>query len=790
MPSPSKNRGSRLPSKDELLDYIRSQPDGTGKRDIARAFKVAGPERIELKRMLRELQDDGALEKGRRRFSKPGAGLAELPPVTLLEVFEIDADGELIARPANWRRDAPPPRIVVAEHHRHEPALGLGDRFIGRLRAVGHDDADRHVAFEARPIKKLGRQTERVLGVSRQHGRDGRLEPVEKGAAEACVVEAQDSGGAEDGELVEAVIEPGKRFGLRRARVVERIGDADAPRAISLIAIREQGLPVEFPDDALAEAASAGALDDLSGRLDLRDAPFVTIDPPDARDHDDAVFAEPDPESKGGFRLWVAIADVAHYVRPGSALDRAARTRGNSAYFPDRVVPMLPDRLSGELCSLHEGVERPCLVAEMRISAKGALRDARFHRAVMRSAASLTYDQAQDAIDGRPDATTEPLLERVIEPLFAAYEALKVAREARSPLALELPERKVELDEKGDVAAIRMRDRFDAHKLIEEFMILANVAAAETLEKKRMAFLYRVHEEPNPEKIEALRETLDSVGVPLAKGQVLTTKLLNRALAAAAATEHAELVNMSMLRAQTQAYYAPENFGHFGLSLRSYAHFTSPIRRYADLVVHRALISGLKLGADPRADGQTPEEADCLKATAEHISMTERRAMTAERDTIDRYLAAYLAGRRGAEFTGRIAGVRRFGLFVKLDESGADGFAPVRSLGPDYFRYDEPGQRLIGERSGMVFTLADRVRVRLVEAAPMTGGLLLEVLEVEGARVEGGAAADDRRIARRGGPKGPVKNPATSGRRAGRAKIARIKEARKDKRKRAAKKKR
>ncbi|MCI4665671.1 MAG: ribonuclease R [Neomegalonema sp.] len=788
MPAKSNALGAHLPSKEELLEYIRSQPEGVGKREIARAFQLSSAERIELKRMLREMQEEGDLEKGRGRFQKPGPTVPELPPVTLLEIVEIDEDGDLLARPTSWSK-GPPPRIFVAPQKRGEPALGVGDRFLGRLSARGADrgpDGTANSAYEARLIKKIGRTAQRLLGVYREQGRGGRLEPVDKGSAEECVVDAQDSGGARDGELVEAIIEPGKRFGLRKARIVERIGDADAPRAISLIAIREQGLPVEFPEEALAEAEAAEPLTELGERLDLRQTPLVTIDPADARDHDDAVFAEPDPETDGGWILWVAIADVAHYVRPGSQLDRAARLRGNSAYFPDRVVPMLPDRLSGDLCSLHEGVDRPCMVAKMRIGPRGGLKSAEFHRALMRSAASLTYEQAQSAIEGRPDDATQPLLEKVIKPLFGAYDCLCKAREARSPLALDLPERKVELTPEGNVAAIRMRERFDAHKLIEEFMILANVAAAQVLESKRMAFLYRVHEEPNPEKIESLRETLESVGIPLAKGQVLSTKLLNRALEAAAQTEHAELVNMSVLRAQTQAYYSAENFGHFGLTLRSYAHFTSPIRRYADLIVHRALISGLKLGARRASDGQTAEEAGGLQATAEHISMTERRAMTAERDTIDRYLAAYLSDRAGAEFEGRISGVRQFGLFVKLDESGADGFVPVRSLGTEYFRYDEPGQRMVGDRSGAVFQLADRVRVRLVEAAPMSGGLLFEILSVEGASVSGANHPSERRGARRGG----ATNPTATARRAKRSKILKAKAARKDKRKRSTQKKR
>ena len=439
MTDDAKHRTARLPSKEELLAYIRTQPEGIGKRELARAFQVSGAERIELKRMLRELKAEGHLDKGRGRFQKRGAH--EPPPVLLLEVGERDSDGELAANPTHWHGEETP-RIVLAPQKRGEPALGTGDRFLGRLRPLGEDE---DYDYEARLVKKLTKSAQRMLGVFRQTGRGGRIEPVEKGSAEECVVDAPDMGGAQDGELVEAIIEPGRRFGLRKAKIVERIGDPSEPKSLSLIAIREQGIPIDFPEDALAEAEQAEELTDLDGRLDLRQMPLVTIDPADARDHDDAVFAQrdEDPANKDGWVVWVAIADVAHYVRPGSALDRAARSRGNSAYFPDRVVPMLPDRLSGDLCSLHEGVDRPCMVARLQLGSNGALRGFEFKRAVMRSAASLTYEQAQAAWDGEPDEKTEPLLETVVKPLFEAYECAAKARERRSPLALDLPERKV-----------------------------------------------------------------------------------------------------------------------------------------------------------------------------------------------------------------------------------------------------------------------------------------------------------------------------------------------------------
>ncbi|MEO1330837.1 MAG: ribonuclease R [Pseudomonadota bacterium] len=729
---------SNLPSKAELLRFLQSQTGRVGKRDLAKAFNLKGADRIALKTMLRELQDEGAIEGGRKAFREPG----DLPPVALLEATAPDEDGDLRARPATWSDDADSPTIIVAPTKSGDPTLGPGDRFLARMKKLDGEP----YAYEARLLKKLGRGALRVLGIFQASpGGGARVVPVNKKSQEEFVVAHGGAGGAEPGDLVEIEVLRARRYGLREARVLDVLGDPSAPRAISLIAIHEQGIPVDFPDEAVVEAEAAEPVETLGARTDLRDLPLVTIDPADARDHDDAVFAhaDEDPSNPGGWVVWVAIADVAAYVRSGGPLDRAARERGNSTYFPDRVVPMLPERLSGDLCSLHEHVDRPCLAVRMVLDADGAKRSHAFHRGLMRSAASLTYEQAQAAADGAPDEMTEPLLETVIQPLFAAYRAAAAARDRRNPLDLDLPERRVELNAEGQVAAIRFRDRFDAHRLIEEFMILANVAAAETLQQARRPLLYRIHEEPNPDKIEALAEILDSVGVSLPKGQVMTTRRLNEALRAARDTDHAELVNMAVLRAQTQAYYGTDPIGHFGLALRAYAHFTSPIRRYADLTIHRGLIAALKLGRDG------PDAADLLNdlaAAGEHISMTERRSMLAERDTIDRYLAAYLADRAGAQFQGRISGVQKFGLFVKLDETGADGLVPISQLGDEYFHFDEDAAQLIGERSGVTLRMGDAVTVRLLEATPETGGLIFELLDLPRARARRAGARGARAV--------------------------------------------
>ncbi|WP_146347802.1 ribonuclease R [Falsiphaeobacter marinintestinus] len=710
---------TRIPSKQEILDWISANPTLSSKRDISKAFGIKGADRIDLKRVLKELESEGHLEKRKKTYRDPD----RLPPVSILQVKAPNADGDLFARPLEWHGDGIEP-VVLMILRASDPALGEGDRILARLSVVQEEDHN----YEARLIRKIGTNPKRILGVFRKGAEGGRIVPIDKAGSSEWMVSADASHGAKDGELVEAEqAGPKSRMGLARARIVERLGDPSAPKAVSLIAIHQHGIPDSFPDAVIAEADGCKPVG-LSGRDDLRDMPLITIDPSDARDHDDACYAhaDDDPKNPGGHIVWVAIADVATYVRPGTALDREARNRGNSSYFPDRVVPMLPDRLSGDLCSLHEGVPRACIAVRMQLDAEGQKLNHRFVRGLMRSAASLHYDEVQAAIDGEPNDRTGPLLETVLKPLYAAYEALVRARDDRQPLDLDLPERKIILDDDGTVASVNFRDRLDAHRLIEEFMVLANVSAAETLIKKRSPLLFRVHEEPSPEKLDALRETAQTAGYSLAKGQVLQTRHLNALLNQAAGSDDAELINMSTLRSMTQAYYSPENFGHFGLALANYAHFTSPIRRYADLIVHRALITAHGWGKD----GLQPDEIERLEQTGIHISETERRSMMAERDTTDRYLAAYLSERKGTEFTGRISGIAKFGAFVKLDETGADGLIPVRTLGREYFNFDREAGTLMGSETGLTIGIGQRVTVRLVEAAPMTGGLELELLTI------------------------------------------------------------
>ncbi len=646
---------------------------------------------------------------------------AEPPPVAVADVVERDADGDLHVRLAKAPADAPVFRLAPGADEPKAGAPGLGDRLLVRFETL--ETGER----EARLIKRLGQSAHRVLGVVRKARREIRVEPVDRRSRESLLLTEAEAGELSDGDLVLAQVGgfADRPHGPRRGKVLEVVGREDDPRAASLVAIHTHGLPMGFSDAVEAEALAAAA-PTLQGRADLRALPLITIDPADARDHDDAVFAEPDedPANLGGWIVWVAIADVAAYVRAGSALDREAREKGNSVYFPDRVEPMLPERLSAGLCSLREGEARACLAARMVFDAEGRKRAHRFVRGLMRSAAKLSYEQAQAAMDGEPDDLTGPLMERVLKPLWAAYEVLKAGRRRRSPLEIESAERRVRLTAGGEVAAITPRASLEAHKLIEEFMIQANVSAAETLEHRRSPLIYRVHDAPSAAKLLALADFLATLGMPWTKGEPARTDRFNRLVEATRGGPHGEIVNEVVLRTQMQAIYSAENIGHFGLNLTRYAHFTSPIRRYADLIVHRALIRALDLGDDGLSDEDKARIAD----TAEHITHTERRAMAAERDAVDRYVAAFLQDQVGATFEGRITGVTRFGLFVRLTDTGADGLIPVSSLGQEYFIHDDQLHALIGERTGARWRLGRRVTVKLKEATPITGGLLLEML--------------------------------------------------------------
>ena len=704
----------QLPTEAEVLEFIQSSPAIVGKREISRHFDVKGGDKIGLKALLKRMEENGLLARRQRKL----IDRSSLPPVTVLEILGTDKDGEPYAEPVEWdeRQAGKPPRVVIEGA---EKPPRKGDRVLAKIQP----SRDGRYKFRARVLKALSDPSNKVLGVYRVlPGLGARIVPVDKKARHELQVNKGDENGAMNGELVEAEIVRDRGRGLPSARVRERLGDLNDQRNISLIAIRHHGIPNEFPERVLRESEALKPFS-REGRTDLRQVPLLTIDPRDARDHDDAVWAEVDAET-GGANVIVAIADVAAYVRPGTALDREARIRGNSVYFPDRVVPMLPERISNDLCSLREKEERPALACFMTFDKSGRKTKHRFERVIMRSAAKLAYEEAQAAIDGRVNDKTEPLLERVLKPLWQAYAILLKGRNAREPLELDLPERKLILDAHGLIERVVTPERLDAHKLIEEFMIQANVAAAEELENRKTPLLYRIHEQPSEEKVRALAEFLRTVNMSLPLGQVMRPKHFNKLLKDVAGEDYQHVVNEVVLRTQAQAVYSPVNKGHFGLSLRRYAHFTSPIRRYADLIVHRALVSSLGFGAD----GLSPDDIAKLPETADMISDAERRAMAAERETIDRLIATHLSKQTGAVFRGRIGGVVSAGLFVKLDDSGADGFVPVTTLGREYFVFDKSRHALIGERTGETYQLGDRLEVKLVEATPVSGGMRFEVV--------------------------------------------------------------
>jgi ribonuclease R len=760
----SKKRDSGFPTRDAIVAFVRTHPGKIGTREIAREFGLKNAARIELKQVLRELAHEGVIAKQGKTVREPKT----LPPTVLVDITARDSDGELIAIPTEWDEveNSEPPKIRIHVPRRPLPgtAAGVGDRALLRIEKIETEGGT--ATYRGRVIKVVDKAKARLLGIFRAlPNGGGRLIPVDKkqaGRGELNIA-AADSNGAEDGDLVSVDLIHTRGYGLASGKVKERLGSLASEKAVSLIAIHSHEIPQAFSPAAIEEAEAAKPAT-LAGREDWRAVPLVTIDPPDAKDHDDAVYAELDPDAnnKGGYVVIVAIADVAFYVRPGSALDRDALTRGNSVYFPDRVVPMLPERISNDLCSLVPGEARGALAVRMVIGPDGRKRSHTFHRILMRSAAKLNYAQAQAAIDGRPDDTTGPILDPILKPLYDAYAVVKLARDERDPLDLDIPERKILLKKDGTVDRVIVPERLDAHKLIEEFMILANVAAAEMLEKKALPLIYRVHDEPSVEKVHNLQEFLKTLDLPFAKAGALRPSLFNRVLTQVKGHDSELLVNEVVLRSQAQAEYAAENYGHFGLNLRRYAHFTSPIRRYADLIVHRALIRGLGLGEGALPETETMET---LSEVAAQISVTERRAMKAERETADRLIAHFLADRIGATFQGRISGVTRAGLFVKLSDTGADGLIPIRTLGTEYFNYDEARHALVGTRSGAMHRLGDVVDVRLVEAAPVAGALRFELLSEGNVAPRGrrretassNAAASPSRHPGAKAPKGPKK---------------------------------
>lgn len=710
------------PGKDDLLKYIAESATPVTKRDIVQAFGITGDTRIDIKRTLKELESEGLIAK------MPGQAYAVptgLPEVAIVEVHEVDIDGDVFARPADWHSalKGEPPRIEMMPDKGGHPALKEGDRVLARLRRLSDKK------YEGRVIRRLDDPRGRVLGVVQKTKHGFILSPTDKKAKYDFDVAQEDLNGARVDDIALGEIQPARGLKNKKVRIVKVIGRRDDPKAISLIALSEAGMHEDFLPRVIEETKGM-RVPELKGRDDLRHIPLVTIDGADARDFDDAVFAEKDGD---GYHLIVAIADVSYYVRPGSELDKEAYRRGNSTYFPDRVVPMLPEALSNDLCSLRPNEDRACMAFHLYIDATGHLKKHRIVRGLMRSVARLTYEQVQAARDGVADDLTKPLLNTVIAPLYEAYAVLNAARIKRGALELDLPERQILIDKNGNMTGVINRARYDSHKLIEEFMILANVAAAQTLEARKAPCVYRIHDRPSMQKLDSAREFVTAFGLSLPKGNVTQPQQINHLLALSKKLPYSHLISEVILRTQAQAVYSPENIGHFGLALQKYAHFTSPIRRYADLLVHRSLIKAYDLGPG----GLTDEERASLEERAQHISETERTSASAERSAVDRFTAAWLSQRIGAEFSARITGVTRFGLFIELDENGADGLIPIRSLPQDFYIHDEKQHALVGRKSGRLYRLGAAVQVYLREADGMTGSSVFALTTDAGADIPG-----------------------------------------------------
>lgn len=706
-----------------ILDEVKTRPDFYDNKKLARALGVKGDDRRELRQLLRAMVEDGALKKSdRKTFREADA----LPGVMVIKATRLD-DGDLMGEPENWKGDGAPPQLLIRDMGSREKKRGkrdqretlkIGDRALCRIKVRENGEAVASV------MKKLGSGPTAHLGVLYQGGRGWRIQPVSK-KARHDYKPSKIPEGAEDQDLVWFRSSRRNQGDLRIADITEIIGSAKGGKSASLISLHENDIRVAFPEKVIEEAKALKLPEIEGAREDIRDLPLITIDPVDAKDFDDAVFAHPDKNenNNGGWVVWVAIADVSGFVTPGSELDKEARERGNSVYLPDVVVPMLPHELSSDLCSLRPHEDRACMAVRMVFDKTGTKIRHKFKRGMMRSHARLTYQQAQDAADGNAGEAAEPVLD-IIQDIYAAYAVLKKGRDARAPLAIELPERRVHIDEDGKVSGITLRDRFDAHKLIEEFMVQANVCAAESLVEKKSPGIVRLHDAPDREKLQGLVEFLPVLDLKFSLGERVTTSRLNKLLTQANQKDLTETVGMAVLRSQSQAVYSADKGGHFGLNLTDYAHFTSPIRRYADLIVHRALISAFGFGDD----GLDKESTSRLKEIAEHISATERKAMVAERDAKDRYIAAYLADRVGGVFNARITGVTKFGLFITLDETGADGLIPARNLGYEYFAYNEKNRALIGVESGDTYRFGRPIKAKLEEATPITGGLIFEMV--------------------------------------------------------------
>ena len=701
-----------IPSREYLLELLAAHRRPLGRREIAEALGLEDPEHHEaLRRRLRAMERDGQLIRNRRR----GYLLVDHTELVRGRVMgRPDGSGSLLP-------DGTGDRVVLSP--RQMRWLLHGDRAIVRI-----SDRDDNGVPQGELVEILDRANWQITGRFFEEYGVGFLVPENKRLQQDVLLAPDGRGGAEDGELAVAEIlaQPNERR-QPIGRITQVLGRSIDVGEEDTVAARIYGIPMDWPEEVEAEVAAFGdevPEADKQGRTDLRRLPLVTIDGADAKDFDDALYCEPTAK---GWRLVVAIADVSHYVRPGTALDQEARQRGNSVYFPRSVVPMLPEALSNGLCSLNPHVDRLCMVCDMLLQGDGKVLRSRFYRAVMRSAARLTYDQAAAAVvDGDPEARAEIGEEVVghLQTLHRLYKTLRQAREHRGAIDFDTTETEMRFDDEGRVVAVEPTERNDFHKVVEECMISTNVCTAKFLLKNKVPSLYRVHERPGEQKLEQLKAFLAQAGLELGGGDEPTGKDYARVMEQAKDRPDRHLIETVLLRSMQAAEYRPDNAGHFGLALDAYTHFTSPIRRYPDLVIHR----GIGHVIDGHRGRSFSMSHDDLVTLGEHCSMTERRGDEATRDAEMTLKCEYLSDRIGEELTGVIAAVTSFGLFISLEGVYVDGLTHITNLESDFFHYDSVGHRLVGDRTGKEYRLSDRVRVRIARVDKDERKIDLEVI--------------------------------------------------------------
>ena len=740
-----KSATAALPDDDALIDYINSCAQPPRPRDVARAFHLDVELRPALRRRLRNLAETGKLTKQNQNPTRQVEALVEttMPEISVLEIFGFDDDGNGYARPVD--DDTTDIHICVRLSRREGRAPAIGQQILARLSQIEPS------YYEARIIRVLDRQPKHIFGIAiatkrnklgkHLSGKNFILQPAMRGKRDRLNLVVPADMTITDGDLVEAILQSDRGRISKSARVIANLGNSTQSGAFSTLALAEFNIRHEFPEAVIRETESLKRLE-VQGRRDLRQIPFVTIDGADARDFDDAVYAE--PVDYGGWRVIVAIADVSHYVRPGSAIDREAQLRGNSVYLPDRVVPMLPEAISNDLCSLLPHQDRAAIVADMIIDQDGQRQSFKIERAIITSHARLTYDQVKAVYDGTRDEADCAVPHGALHSLFGAWRVLTIDREKRAPLALNLRERRIIMAENNTPIRVEQRSQNEAQRLIEDFMITANVAAADRLIAAKKLCVFRVHDTPDPKKAASLTKLAKTIGARFPIGQVLRPHHFNQILKAAEGTADMTTINEAVLRSQAKAVYSVDNIGHFGLALRNYAHFTSPIRRYADLLVHRSLNDAATKSGQPE-DGLGRILHDKMAEICTHISETEANAAAAERRTIDRFAAALFESRLGEIVQGVIVATTSFGAFVRIDDGAADGLLPLHALPDDFYDHHELTERLEGRHTRWVFAAGDELKVKITEVTAVSGGILLDW--VDGGRID--KSPTPRKAARR-----------------------------------------